>query len=57
MRELPHSSWSRAPHFANADEQANLNDIVTSALIGKQTYAAGVEFAEVRPRWAEIGSC
>ena len=43
---LPHSSWASAPFFANADEQANLNDVITSALVGKQSYAAGVEFAE-----------
>ena len=48
VKELPNSGWSTAPHFANADEQANLNDILTSSLIGKQTYAAGVEFYEAR---------
>jgi len=48
VTELPHSGWSTPPHFANADEQANLNDIVASALNGKQTYAAGVEFYEAR---------
>ena len=48
VRELPHSSWSTPPHFANADEQANLNDIVTTALLGKETYSAGVEFYEAR---------
>ena len=36
VRELPHSAWSTPPHFANADEQANLNDIVASALILSQ---------------------
>ena len=48
VRSLPHSSWSTAPHFANADEQANLNDIVTSALIGRPSFTAGVEFYEAR---------
>jgi hypothetical protein len=48
VRELPSSGWSTAPHFANADEQANLNDIVTTVLNGKPTYAAGVEFYEAR---------
>ena len=48
VKELPHSGWSTPPHFANADEQANLNDIVASALNGKHTYANGVEFYEAR---------
>ena len=48
VRELPHSAWSTAPHFANADEQANLNDIVTTSLTGKPTFSAGVEFYEAR---------
>ena len=48
VKELPNSQWSTAPHFANADEQANLNDIVTTALIGKPTFTAGVEFYEAR---------
>ena len=48
VRELPNSQWSTAPHFANADEQANLNDIVTTSLIGKPTFTAGVEFYEAR---------
>ena len=48
VRTLPHSSWARAPYFANADEQANLNDIVTTSLIGKPTFTAGVEFYEAR---------
>ena len=48
VRELPHSGWSAPPHFANADEQANLNDVIASALIGERTFAAGVEFFEAR---------
>lgn len=48
VRQLPNSGWSNPPHFANADEQANLNDIVTTCLIGKETYSAGVEFYEAR---------
>ena len=48
VRQLPNSAWSTPPHFANADEQANLNDIVTSTLIGKNTFANGVEFYEAR---------
>ena len=46
VTELPSSGWSTPPHFANADEQANLNDIVTTTLNGEATYTAGVE---VRP--------
>ena len=45
---LPNSGWSTPPHFANADEQANLNDIITTALNGRPTYSAGVEFYEAR---------
>jgi len=45
---LPHSTWSTPPHFANADEQANLNDIVVTALNGRESFAAGVEFYEAR---------
>jgi hypothetical protein len=48
VKQLPNSAWSSAPHFANADEQANLNDIVTTCLIGKESYSAGVEFYEAR---------
>jgi hypothetical protein len=48
VTQLPHSSWSTPPHFANADEQANLNDIVTTALIGRESFSAGVEFYEAR---------
>ena len=50
VRQLPHSSWSSPPHFANADEQANLNDIVVTALNGVESYAA-VSAAGWRPRW------
>lgn len=45
---LPHSGWSTQPHFANADEQANLNDIVVSAVNGAASFTAGVEFYEAR---------
>ena len=31
VRELPNSAWSSPPHFANADEQANLNDVTSAA--------------------------
>jgi hypothetical protein len=48
VRQLPHSEWSTPPHFANADEQANMNDIVTSGLLGRDTFASGVEFYEAR---------
>ena len=48
VRELPSSGWSRAPHLANADEQANLNDVLASSLGGVTTFASGVEFAEAR---------
>jgi len=48
VRALPHSGWSRPPHFSNADEQANLNDVLASSLGGAQTFAGGVEFAEAR---------
>ena len=48
VRELPSSAWSTPPHFANADEQANLNDIVTTSVIGRHTYSNGVEFYEAR---------
>lgn len=48
VRELPNSKWSTSPHFANADEQANLNDVIASSLIGKPTFSAGVEFYEAR---------
>jgi len=37
VRTLPNSAWSTPPHFANADEQANLNDIVASALNRRDT--------------------
>ena len=47
---LPDTAWARPPFFANADEQANLNDVVASALsrAWPPTYAGGVEFAEAR---------
>ena len=48
VRDLPNSAWSAPPYFANADEQANLNDVLASSLSGKMTYSAGVEFYEVR---------
>jgi len=48
VAELPHSSWARAPFFANADEQANLNDIVASSISGEISYAGGIEFPEAR---------
>lgn len=48
VRELPHSDWARAPFFANADEQANLNDIIASSLSGQVSFAGGVEFPEAR---------
>jgi len=48
VKELPSSGWSTPPHFANADEQANLNDIIASSLNGAPTFAAGVEFYEAR---------
>ncbi len=48
VRALPHSGWSTPPHFSNADEQANLNDVITTALNGQPSYAAGVEFYEAR---------
>ncbi len=48
VRALPHSGWSTPPHFSNADEQANLNDVITTALNGEPSYAAGVEFYEAR---------
>jgi hypothetical protein len=30
VAQLPHSSWARAPYFANADEQAGPNDVIAS---------------------------
>ena len=51
VRELPNSAWSTPPHFANADEQANLNDIIVTALNGRDTFSAGVEFYEVGFEW------
>jgi len=48
VKELPSSGWSTPPHFANADEQANLNDIIATSLNGAPTFAAGVEFYEAR---------
>ena len=56
MRELPNSAWSTPPHFANADEQANLNDIIVTALNGRATFSAGVEFYEVCFRMDRTGS-
>ena len=51
VRELPHSGWARAPFFANADEQANLNDVVASALSGVTSFAGGVAKPRAQPRW------
>jgi hypothetical protein len=48
VTELPSSGWSTPPHFANADEQANMNDIVASGLLGRNVYGNGVEFYEAR---------
>lgn len=48
MTQLPNSGWSTPPHFANADEQANLNDIVVSAVTGEPSFTSGVEFYEAR---------
>ena len=48
VKELPNSGWSTPPHFANADEQANMNDIVASGLLGRNVYGNGVEFYEAR---------
>ena len=48
VRDLPHSGWARAPYFANADEQANLNDVVASSLSEMVSFAGGVEFPEAR---------
>jgi len=48
VTQLPNSHWSSPPYFANADEQANMNDIVASALIGRNTFGNGVEFYEAR---------
>merc|ERR1712185_645686 len=48
VRQLPNSRWARPPYFANADEQANLNDVVASALSGQLSFAGGVEFMEAR---------
>lgn len=48
MRALPHSGWSAPPHFSNADEQAQLNDVLASSLSGTVTHSAGVEFYEAR---------
>ena len=48
VKLLPHSAWSTPPHFANADEQANLNDIIATSLNGEPTFSAGVEFYEAR---------
>ena len=48
VTELPNSAWSAPPHFANADEQANLNDVLASSLLARLTYTAGVEFYEAR---------
>ena len=44
---LPHSRWARPPYFANADEQAILNDVVASSLRAVPTHA-GVELSEPR---------
>ena len=48
VTQLPNSAWSTPPHFANADEQANMNDIIVSALNGAPSYTSGVEFYEAR---------
>jgi hypothetical protein len=48
VRALPHSAWSAPPHFSNADEQAQLNDVLASSLSGAVTHSAGVEFYEAR---------
>jgi hypothetical protein len=48
VKQLPSSGWTAAPFFANADEQANLNDVLASALSGELTFGSGVEFMEAR---------
>ena len=51
VKDLPNSAWASAPpYFANADEQANLNDVLASALSGSLTHSGGVEFMEARFR-------
>lgn len=51
VAQLPNSAWANAPpYFANADEQANLNDVVGSSLAGGLTFSGGVEFMEARFR-------
>eukprot|EP00965_Chrysotila_dentata_P248298 6208256-Pleurochrysis_carterae.AAC.5 len=41
VAQLAHSSWARPPFFANADDQANLNDVLASALTGDEFFGAG----------------
>jgi hypothetical protein len=51
VQQLPDSRWAAAPpFFANADEQANLNDVIASSLSGSITFSGGVEFMEARFR-------
>ena len=45
VKQLPNSAWSTAPHFANADEQAIFNDVISSGLTGSPTHG-GVELSE-----------
>lgn len=47
VRDLPNTGWSQPPYFSNADDQANLNDVITSSLLSLPFYG-GVEFAEAR---------
>ena len=51
VQQLPNSAWASAPpYFANADEQANLNDVIASSLSGMMSFSGGVEFMEARFR-------
>ena len=47
VAQLPHCGWAKPPYFANADEQAIFNDVISSGLTGSPTHG-GVELSEPR---------
>ena len=52
ITQLPHCGWAKPPYFANADEQAIFNDVISSGLTGSPTHG-GVELSE--PQLVENG--
>ena len=35
-------AWAVAPYYANADDQAMMNDVVTSAILRNMTFLEGI---------------